>query len=194
MKLNITIKWFIKSPSFTLHIVLSVVSTTFYGATLLVWALYSLEAYQGTLVSRWLMPTFLFPSLLFFVVKMKSGSDLEAQQVSRLNEYFLVVDRIWKVGCNARQGNNKLQNPNSGDGASILPPPINLKSFALANKFVGLSMQNNHASQTEANIPPPEGPTIEDPMCKNKALTSSTILGESARWSLLRKVTKVDQP
>ncbi len=42
------------------------------------------------------------------MVKMKSNLDLEALHVSRLNEYFLVVDKIWKVGCNMRQGDGKL--------------------------------------------------------------------------------------
>jgi hypothetical protein len=31
------------------------------------------------------------------MVKMKLGSDLEDQQVSKLNEYLLVVDRIRKA-------------------------------------------------------------------------------------------------
>jgi cell division protein YceG involved in septum cleavage len=43
------------------------------------------------------------------MVKMKLGSDLGSQQIVKLNEYFLVVDRIRKAGCNAQQGNGRLK-------------------------------------------------------------------------------------
>jgi hypothetical protein len=36
---------------------------------------------------------------------MSWAVDLEAQQISRLNEHFLVVDKIRKVGHSVRQGN-----------------------------------------------------------------------------------------
>jgi hypothetical protein len=75
------------------------------------------------------------------MVKMKSGSDLEAQQVSRLNEYFLVVDRIQEVGRSSRQGNGKLQSKllNLSDDVttSALPLSINLGGFARTNRSVG---------------------------------------------------------
>jgi hypothetical protein len=51
------------------------------------------------------------------MVKMKNHSELEDSQISKLNEFFLVGDRIRKAGHNARQGFGKLKskpNPNGG--------------------------------------------------------------------------------
>jgi hypothetical protein len=74
------------------------------------------------------------------MVKMSWVVDLEAQQISRLNEYLFVVDRIWKARRSARQGNgwlrNKLLNP-SGGGILVLPPPINSEGSALNKRYVG---------------------------------------------------------
>jgi hypothetical protein len=68
------------------------------------------------------------------MVKMSWAIDLETQQIFRLNEHLLVVDRIRKVGSNVCQGNgwlrNKLLNP-SGGGTPVLPPPISLEGSAL---------------------------------------------------------------
>jgi hypothetical protein len=66
--------------------------------------------------------------------KMSWAADLEAQQISKLNEHLLVVDKIWKGGRNARQGNgwlkNKLLNP-SGDGTTAPSFPISSEESAL---------------------------------------------------------------
>ncbi len=44
----------------------------------------------------------------FSMVKMNWALDLEAQQISRLNDHFLIVDRIRRAGRSAHQGNGWL--------------------------------------------------------------------------------------
>jgi hypothetical protein len=58
------------------------------------------------------------------MVKMKISSDSEYQQISKLNKFFLIIDKIRKVGCDERQGINKLRIskliPSGGDYAPVL--------------------------------------------------------------------------
>jgi hypothetical protein len=79
------------------------------------------------------------------MVKMHWAIDLEAQQISRLNEHFLVADRIRKAGRSMRQGNswlkNKLLNPSGGD-APVPSPLISSEGGALTKQSVGLQVQN----------------------------------------------------
>jgi hypothetical protein len=52
------------------------------------------------------------------MVKMNNHSEPEDFQISKLNEFFLVANRIQKAGRSARQGFGKLRrksNPNDGD-------------------------------------------------------------------------------
>jgi hypothetical protein len=49
------------------------------------------------------------------------------QHIFKLNEYFLIVDRIQKAGRSARQGNGRLRNKllnSNGDGDASVPPPL----------------------------------------------------------------------
>jgi hypothetical protein len=60
----------------------------------------------------------------FLMVKMKNHSELEDSQISKLNEFFLITDRIRKAGRSAQQGFGKFKsklNPNSG-GARLFVP------------------------------------------------------------------------
>ncbi len=87
--------------------------------------------------------------------------DLEAQQISRLNEHLLVADRIQKVGRNARQGNgwlkNKLLNPN-GRSIPVLPPLISSEGSALTKQSVRPQVQNDYDTQSGTCIPSSESP------------------------------------
>jgi hypothetical protein len=52
------------------------------------------------------------------MVKMNIHSESDDLQISRLNEFFLVADKIQKVRRSARQGIEKFKKLNlSGDGA-----------------------------------------------------------------------------
>jgi hypothetical protein len=70
------------------------------------------------------------------MVKTNWVTNLDAQQISRLNERILVADRIWKAGHNARQSNgllhNKLLNLSGGGSTTALPPSLSLKGSTLA--------------------------------------------------------------
>jgi hypothetical protein len=81
------------------------------------------------------------------MVKMKNHSELEDSQISKLNEFFLVADRIQKAGRSTRQGFGKFKsklNPNSG-GARLFVP-INSEFSPFANGPLSLattSVQNS---------------------------------------------------
>jgi len=60
------------------------------------------------------------------MVKMSLSVDLEAQQISRLNEHFLVADRIRKARRNARQGKGWLGNKLLNASSSSAPIPLPL--------------------------------------------------------------------
>ncbi len=57
------------------------------------------------------------------MVKMKIHSKSKDPQISRLNEFFLVANRIWKAGRGMRQSFGKFKcnnlNPNGGGGAEL---------------------------------------------------------------------------
>lgn len=88
--------------------------------------------------------------------KMSWAAGLETQQIFKLNEHFLVADRIRNTGRNARQANgwlsNKLLNPN-GDGTPVLPLPISSKGSALTKRSLAPQVQNDHVTRSGTSIP-----------------------------------------
>jgi len=83
------------------------------------------------------------------MVKMNNHSEPEDFQISKLNEFFLVADKIRKAGCITQQGFSKLKskpNPNGGGARlSILTSsgkaPFTNGSFALVTLFVQSSCE-----------------------------------------------------
>jgi len=63
------------------------------------------------------------------MVKMKINSEFKDLQISKLNEFFLMADRIRKVGCGAHQGLGKFKcsksNPSGGGSARASSPTSN---------------------------------------------------------------------
>jgi hypothetical protein len=121
------------------------------------------------------------------MVKMNKAVDLEAQQISKLNEHLHVANKIWKAGRNACQGNgwlrNKLLNPN-GDGTLIPPPPISSKGSVLTKRFIGPQVHNDRISQSGMCIPSLESPPLKNPDYGSKAPTVLATLRGSARQPL----------
>ncbi|CAM6066126.1 unnamed protein product [Sphagnum tenellum] len=67
------------------------------------------------------------------MVKMKTHSELEDSQISKLNECFLVADRIRKAGRDSRQGFGKCKNkpnPNGGGTRTSVPSSSRISLFA----------------------------------------------------------------
>jgi len=104
--------------------------------------------------------------------KMSWAADLKAQQISKLNEHLLIVDRIRKVGRNVRQGNgwlgNKLLNSN-GDGTPVLPLPISSEGSTLTKQSVDLQVQNDHIIRSGTCIPSMESSPLKNPDHGSKA-------------------------
>jgi len=116
--------------------------------------------------------------------KMSWAADLEAQQISKLDEHLLVADRIRKAGCNARQGNgwlgNKLMTP-TGDGTQVLPLPISSKGSTLTKRSVDSQVQNDHISRFGTCIPSVESSPLKNPDHGSKAPSVLVTLKGSAQ-------------
>ncbi len=101
------------------------------------------------------------------MVKTNWVTDLDAQQISRLNEHILVADRIQKVGRNACQGNglllNKLLKLSGDGGATTFPPSLSLEGSALADQSTSLLAQNNRDSRSVASPVTPISFLLKDP-------------------------------
>jgi hypothetical protein len=68
------------------------------------------------------------------MVKMKNRSELEDSQISKLNEFFLVADRIWKAGRSTRQGFGKHKSkPNPNGGGARLSVSTSGGNTSIAN-------------------------------------------------------------
>jgi hypothetical protein len=104
--------------------------------------------------------------------KMSWAAGLDTQQISKLNEHLLVVDRIRNAGHNTHQGNgwlsNKLLNPN-GDGTPVLPLPINSEGSALTKQFVAPQVQNDRVTRSGTGIPSVESLPLKNPNHGSKA-------------------------
>jgi hypothetical protein len=102
------------------------------------------------------------------MVKMNIYSESENMQISKLNEFFFVADKIRKAGRNAQQGLGfgkfrSKTNPNSGGAQfSVLSSgenaPLTNGSFTLFSPTV----QSFRASPSEPSDPPPKNPPSKE--------------------------------
>ncbi len=116
--------------------------------------------------------------------KMSWAADLEAQQISKLNEHLLVADRIRKAGRNARQGNswlrNKLLNP-SDDGTPAPSFLISSEESVLTTQSVGPQVLNDRVTRSGTCIPSLESSSLKNPDFGSKAPTVLVTIRDSAR-------------
>jgi hypothetical protein len=74
------------------------------------------------------------------MVKMNNHSEHEDSQISKLNEFFIVADRIRKVRHNVRQGFGKLKRkPNPYGGGARLSVPTSSGNTPFANSPLSLA-------------------------------------------------------
>ncbi|CAK9215899.1 unnamed protein product [Sphagnum troendelagicum] len=96
------------------------------------------------------------------MVKMKINSEFEDLQISRLNEFFLVADRIRKAGCGTRQGLGKFKcnqpNPSGSGGARA--------SFSTSNEISSIANGSSN--------PPAQG-SCEAPSTPSTSLSGSSL-------------------
>jgi hypothetical protein len=80
------------------------------------------------------------------MAKMKNHSEPEDSQISKLNEFFLVADRIRKAGRNSRQGFGKCKSkPNPNVGGALLSVLISSGISPLANGPLSLATSFVHS-------------------------------------------------
>ncbi len=97
---------------------------------------------------------------------MSWAADLEAQQISKLNEHLLVADRIRKAGRSARQGNGWLKNKLLNLSDEGTPTPlfsISSEESALTTRSVGSQAPNDRVTRSRTFIPSLESPSLKNP-------------------------------
>lgn len=72
---------------------------------------------------------------------MNIHSELEDLQISKLNEFFLMADRIQKAGRGARPSFGKFKKPNLGCGGTRFPAHTRNEDTLLTNGSFALSVQ-----------------------------------------------------
>jgi hypothetical protein len=96
------------------------------------------------------------------MVKMKNHSEHEDSQISKLNELFLVVDRIRKAGRSSRQGFGKFKSkPNPNGGGVRLSVSISSGISPFANgplSLATLTMQSSREASLTQSVFPSENP------------------------------------
>jgi len=86
------------------------------------------------------------------MVKMKNHSKHEDSQISKLNEFFFVADRIRKAGCSSQQGFGKFKSkPNLNSGGARLSVPISNGISPFATGPLSLATPSVQSSR-EASI------------------------------------------
>ncbi|CAM6023817.1 unnamed protein product [Sphagnum balticum] len=91
------------------------------------------------------------------MVKTKINSKLGDLQISKLNEFFLVVDKIRKAGCGARQGFGKFKcnKLNPSGGGSTWPPSSLSHEIASANGSLVWFVHGSRKAPFAPNFPSP---------------------------------------
>jgi hypothetical protein len=94
------------------------------------------------------------------MVKMKNHSEPEDSQISKLNEFFLVADRIRKARRSLRQGFGKFKsksNPNGGGARLSVPISSEISPFANGPlSLVTPSVQSSREAPLTHNVFPSE--------------------------------------
>ncbi len=111
------------------------------------------------------------------MVKMKNHSELEDSQISKLNEFFLVADRIRKAGRNSRQGFGKFKSKsNLNGGGARLSVPISSEISPFANGPLSLatpSVQGSREASLTQSVFPSENPLGKE---EKKEIRSTEVL------------------
>jgi hypothetical protein len=96
------------------------------------------------------------------MVKMKNHSELEDSQISKLNEFFLVANKIRKARRSSRQGFGKFKSkPNPNGGSARLSVLISSGISPFANgplSLATLSVQSSREASLTQSVFPSENP------------------------------------
>jgi hypothetical protein len=131
------------------------------------------------------------------MVKMKIHSKSEDLQISRLNEFFLVADRIWKAGCGAQQGLDKFKcnnpNPSGSSGAQASTLTSNENSF-LANGSFDLSARGSHKALFAPSFPLLGSSLNKEGKNASQTSADPATLSDPTRCQLLDKGAQANSP
>ncbi len=128
------------------------------------------------------------------MVKMNNHSEPEDLQISKLNEFFLVADRIRKAGCSAQQGFGKFKStPNLGGGGASLSVPTSSGNTPFANGSLTLvtpSVQSSRESPPAQSDFPSGNPLNKDGRKEIRAPEVPAVPSNPARCQAPDRIAK----
>jgi hypothetical protein len=92
------------------------------------------------------------------MVKMNLHSESEDPQIQRLNEFFLVADKIRKVGRSVRQGLGKFKKSSPNGGGARLSALASNENPLFTNGSFVLPKQGSREAPSASSFPPPGNP------------------------------------
>jgi hypothetical protein len=110
------------------------------------------------------------------MVKMNLHSEFEDPQIQRLNEFFLVADRIRKAGRNPRQGLGKFKKSSPNGGGARLSTPASNENPLFTNGSFAPPTQGSREAPSESNFFPPGNPLGKDEASVIQASETSAAL------------------
>jgi hypothetical protein len=124
------------------------------------------------------------------MVKMKIHSKFEDLQMSRLNEFFLVANKIRKAGCGAQQGLDKFKcnKPNpSGNGGARASTLTSNENLSLADGSFDLSSRGSHEALSVPSFPLLGSPFNKEGKNASQTSADPATLSDPMRCQLLDK-------
>jgi hypothetical protein len=126
------------------------------------------------------------------MVKMNIHSESEDPQISRLNEFFFVVNRIRKVGRNVRQGLGKFKSkPNPSGSGAWLPTPTSSEDLPSTNGSITPPVQRSHVTSSTPSSPLPGSLLSKEERSAIRTPEVSAALSSPVRCPCPNKIAQV---
>ncbi|CAK9205150.1 unnamed protein product [Sphagnum troendelagicum] len=121
------------------------------------------------------------------MVKMNLHSESEDPQIQRLNEFFLVADRIRKAGRSARQGLGKFKKSSPNGGDARLSAPTSNENPLFTNGSFAPPTEGSHEAPSAPSFPPPGNPLGKEGVSATQASETSAALSTQTECKLSGK-------
>jgi hypothetical protein len=115
---------------------------------------------------------------------------LEDLQISKLNEFFLVADRIRKTGRGARPSFGKFKKPNLGCGGARLPAQTRNEDTPLTNGSFALSVQGLREVLEAPSFSIPRSPISNEGKIEIQALKDPAAFHDETKCQLSTKIAQ----
>jgi hypothetical protein len=115
---------------------------------------------------------------------------LEDHQISKLNEFFLVADKIRKAGRGAWQGLGKFKKPNPGCGSARFLAQTRNEDTPFTNGSFALSVQGSCEALEVSSSSIPKSPFSNEGKIETQAPKDLAAFCDATRCQLLTKIAQ----